>query len=226
MKLVLYSDGPCKSNHDLDKALLEVARGTRSQVTYVPFTHSEHSHYYQEFKDYYRRLGLKSFVYFAPNKLYSPQKIREAFSSDIIYLSSGNTFTFLKHLREQKLVPHLQKFLKRGGVLAGASAGAILMTPNIMTAAVPVADSDTNKVGIKNLSAMALVPFEFSPHYHRGQAEELKSYSRFTGFPILACEDGAGIVVENDRIRIVGEAIKFKNGKKSLLKRNLKNTEL
>ncbi len=217
MNLVLYSGGTNKMNKQLDQKLIESTGKDNPAITYVPFTYYEHLRYFEQFKKYYSAYGVKDFQYFAPNKKYSRERIRRAFDSDIIFLSSGNTFTFLKHLRQQKLIPYFRRFLKDGGILAGASAGAIVMTPNIMTALVPFADSDPNTVGIKNLSAMNLVGFEFSPHYSKDHAEELRSYSRFTPFPVLACDDGSGLIIKDGRIKIVGSVTRFKNGRKSEL---------
>ncbi len=217
MKLVLYSGGNEKINRNVDLALLSYVKSKRPQITYVPFTFYEHGSYYAQFKKQFAKYGVEDFVYFAPNKKYSAAHFKKAFSSDIIFLSSGNTFTFLNHLREQNLIKAFRRFVKKGGILAGMSAGAIVMTPNITTAVVPSADSDINRVGIKDLKAMNLVGFEFSPHFHKNTSEELRSYSRFTRFPILACDDGAGLIVENNKIQIIGDVTRFKKGKQTQL---------
>jgi len=48
-------------------------------------------------------------------------------------------------------------------VLAGPSVGAIILTPTIGTAGPPLPDPDDNDVKLKNLRALGLVRFEFSP---------------------------------------------------------------
>lgn len=214
MKLVLYSGGSNKANKALDLALLGATNKQSPQITYVPFTYYEHPRYFLAFKKYFSVYGVEDFVYMAPNKKYSRERIKNAFSSDIIFLSSGNTFTFLKNLREQNLISAFRQFVRKGGILSGASAGAIVMTPNIMTAAVPSLDSDVNRAGIKNLNALNLVNFEFSPHFDESTSEELRSYSRFTTFPVLACDDGAGIIIQDEKIKMVGPVFQFKNGRK------------
>ena len=115
------------------------------------------------------------------------------------------------------MVPALNRFLKNGGILAGASAGAIVMTPNIMTALVPFSDSDPNHVGIRSLRGLNLVGFEFSPHFAENHSEELRSYSRFTDNPVLACDDGSGLVVKNGKIKIIGSVFRFKSGRRTEL---------
>lgn len=217
MNIVLYSGGTNKENKKLDLELLKSTQKEQPKITYVPFTYYEHPRYFEQFKKYWRNYGVEDFVSYAPNRAHSLEKTRQAFSTDIIFLSSGNTFSFIKHLRDYGLIPSLNRFLKRGGILAGASAGAIVMTPNIMTAVVPFADSDPNHVGVRSMKGMNLVGFEFSPHFDEDHSEELRSYSRFTDNPVLACEDGSGLVVRNGKIKIIGSVYRFKNGRRTEL---------
>jgi dipeptidase E len=216
MKLVLYSGGNNRLNEGLDLELLKLVKSKDPVMTYVPFTYYEHQNHYKQWKRYYSKYDISQFHYFAPNKKYSSQHLEKVFSSDVIYLSSGNTFVFLNHLRKSGLIRPFKKFVKNGGVLAGMSAGAIVMTPNIMTAQVPSADRDENKHSLSNYKAMSLVGFEFSPHYDWTKAHdhELKEYSRETSSPILACDDGAGLVVNGTKAQLIGPIVKFEAGRR------------
>ena len=137
-------------------------------------------------------------------------------ASDAIFLGGGNTFYLLHALRERKLLGKLRAYVKDGGLLMGLSAGSILMTPNVSTAEVPGLDADDNDVGIKDYSALGLVPFEFSPHYEGGRRvdAELLSHSKRSKRPIYACADGEGIVVRDGTIRFVGRVTVFHRGHK------------
>jgi len=220
MKIVLYSGGDNEINEALDLELLRLAGRTDIRMVYVPFTSYEHSCYFQEFKKHYRKYGVTDFLYFAPNRQYSKAYIQKVFNSSVIFLSSGNTFVFSNHIKNNGLSAPFKRFLRRGGILSGMSAGAIVMTPTIKTASVPSLDADPNKVGLTNLKGMNLVPFEFSPHYNwDGSTDhELVEYSKRISRPIIACDDGAGIVIEGQRIRIVGAGAIFKKGKKQIKK--------
>jgi dipeptidase E len=219
MKLVLYSGGNNRVNESLDLELLGLIKGRDPTMTYVPFTYYEHTSHYKNWKKYYGKYGVENFLYFAPNREYSKAHLAKVFTSDVIYLSSGNTFIFLNHLRKSGHIPAFKKFVKNGGILAGMSAGAIVMTPNIMTAQVPRADRDDNRLALKNYRAMSLVGFEFSPHYEwsRIHDEELKKYSLKTQAPIIGCDDGAGLVIVGERAKIVGPLVKFEGGQRTEL---------
>ena len=90
---------------------------------------------------------------------------QELFESDLIYISGGNTFDLLYNLRKNDLITELKNYAEEGGCLAGHSAGGIVLTENINTAAFPPEDCDSNDVGIENYNSMSLVNFEFFPHY-------------------------------------------------------------
>jgi dipeptidase E len=132
--------------------------------------------------------------------------VKRAFESDVIYLAGGNTFYFLLHLRQSGLISKLKQFAKSGGVLAGLSAGALIMTPSIGLAGYPAWEADENDVGLRDLRALGLVGFEFFPHFERTprMIRALARYSRAHSNSILTAEDGGGIVVNEKRTTLLG----------------------
>jgi dipeptidase E len=217
MKLVLYSGGTGKDNKALVREGTELLRHKELPViTFIPVEGDDAAHDFKVFQGKFRDLKVGKFQCIPIDRRLSAKAKKALFSSDAIFLGGGNTYYFLKHLRENKLLPRLRAFVKRGGVLMGLSAGSIVMTPSIMTAAVPVVDSDENEVGLTDLKALGLVPFEFSPHYYRSKVvdRELKDYSKSLPHPIYACKDGQGIVVENGKIRFIGRVNVFHRGEK------------
>lgn len=220
MKLVLYSGGSASSN----RALFKEAQSqflSRSQVT-ISFVPVESQYVEEDFRDFRsvvkgadpkQKWDLRCI---AIDENFSKTKEKQLFSSDAIFLGGGNTYYFLKHLREKGLIAKLRAFVKRGGVLMGLSAGSILMTPNIVTASVPSVEADENDVGIQNLTALNLVPFEFVAHYEKTKKidRELIEYSSHIKRPIYACTDGSGIVVKGKNLQFVGNVTVFYAGKK------------
>lgn len=184
-------------------------------LTYVPFSHENGLHFYNRIKKRYQRFGFKKFRYFACDSDFMMKEMNEALKSDVIYLAGGNTFYFLKHLRESGFLKKLQRFVKNGGVLAGLSAGAIIMTPHIHLAGYPPHEGDENEVRLKNLKGMNLVGFEFLPHYSQSAKtkQSIIKYSRRTKWPILACSDGSGIIVTGQNYQFIGEVTLFYRGK-------------
>ncbi len=83
--------------------------------------------------------------------------------ADVVYIEGGNTFYLLDWIRKSGFDKAIRKFLKRGGIYVGLSAGSIIAGPNIESANWEPADR--NVVGLKDLTAMKLVDFAITPHY-------------------------------------------------------------
>ena len=96
-------------------------------------------------------------------------------SANILVITGGNTFKLLNHLKKSGLDKAIIEFWKKDGVvLAGFSAGAIVLSPSIETARTGCGDVD--ELGLTDLSGLGIVDFEIWPHYESGQAQEAANY--------------------------------------------------
>lgn len=230
MRAVLYSGGRERRNALIHTSLLDLALrgrdgggGRRVRMTYMPFTAERCAAYFHRFQRRYRAFGGTHFQCVPADlpelsscRRSRAEAARKLRSSDVVYLAGGNTFYFLHHLRRSGLLAVLRKFAARGGVIAGLSAGAHLITPHIALAGFPEFDRDDNEVALprNRLRSLGLVGFEFFPHYRnsRRYREALREYSSTSGRPLFACRDGSGIVVEGDCFTIHGDVWLFDRG--------------
>jgi dipeptidase E len=219
VKLVFYSGGDEKENHDLDFECLKLLENPNPTLTFIPSSSFDGESEFRDFVDQYQAFGVNRFLYFPVDVPHDRVLLSEVFSSDLIHLGGGNTFYFLKYLRLRGLLPFLKEFALGGGVISGLSAGAILMTPNIHTAGYPKFDRDENEEEVKNFNAMNLVKFEFFPHYKNSARydKELVRESKRGALPLFALPDGSGIIKEGDKMTFIGRAWCFHKGVKTLL---------
>lgn len=219
MKLVLYSGGSEEENYFLNQRALELTQAESPKVALIPSCSYDAEDDYKFFVEEFSTLGVQRFMLFCVDTPYTKTMLQEVLKSDLIFLGGGNTFYFLKHLKKEGMFAHFEKFLKRGGVLCGLSAGAIVLTPHVHTATFPHFDRDENPWDMKNLSAMRLVNFEFFPHYKNSKRydAELLHHSRKSKLPLYACADGGGIVIEGEQISFCGKSHQFYQGKKLTL---------
>jgi dipeptidase E len=228
--IVLYSGGQERRNALIHESLLSLAlrrpgqrAKTQIRMTYIAYTAEGAVGFFRRFERRYQAFGGTHFHCISADdvELARPgaarrRATRALLSSDVVYLSGGNTFHYLMHLRRSGLFSVVRQFADRGGVLAGLSAGAILATPNIGLAAHPPFDRDENEVALpeSRWGALDLVDFEFFPHYRKSRRyrEALQSYSERSRFPLYACSDGSGIVVEGDRFTAHGDVWLFDRG--------------
>lgn len=216
MKLVLYGGGAGEDNYDLDSAAVKLTGKTYPQMTYIPSASFGGEVDFKDFVTNFTSFEMTKFIYFPVDIPFDSILADEAFKSDIIHLGGGNTFYFLHCLRKNKLISRLKNFVREGGVLTGLSAGAIMMTPTIETAGFPSFDCDENHEKLTNLRGLNLVKFEFFPHYRNSKRydKELLKYSKKSLFPLFACSDGGGLVVEGDCFQSIGKTALFSHGKK------------
>lgn len=143
--------------------------------------------------------------YFDLSDAFTDEMLAELPSYAAIYLSGGNTFTFMDAARRRGLHAILEQYLANGGVLIGASAGSIMCTPSIELAKF----GDENEVGMTDFSGFGFVDFEFHPHFtdEPVERERLVAYQRTHGREIYTCKDGAGLHVTNGEIVLFGSIL-------------------
>lgn len=214
MRLVFYSGGYPEDNTELDIELIHMLGTTRPKITFIPASYEDSDELFDEFTKRFAEYGFRYFQMFHPDRPFTRSELNSALESDLVYLSGGNTFYFLATLRRKGILNALRKYADGDGLLAGESAGAIIMTRNINTAGIPEFDRDENFVRLMNLNALNLVHFEFFPHYvnRLGYIETFIEYTDYTQRPLFACTDGSGIVVYNDKLSFIGEVWGFING--------------
>ncbi len=213
MRLIFYSKWGISEAERIDLEFVNLLKDKKSQIGYVLFADKQQV-YFKQFKDYYRRYGLRNFYCFNLEEV-SPETTAILFRSRAIFLPGGNSYSFLYLLRKKRFFLLLRKYADKGGILVGMSAGAIIMTPNINLASIPRFNSDKNEVNLKNLKALGLVKFEFSPHFKENGAyiKEVLNYSKKTKNIVYACPDGSGIKIDNGKMVFINKIFRFQKGK-------------
>ncbi len=219
MKLVLYSGGDIEDNEELDLHILRLIGKRNPSFTFIPSSFEESHYYFEDFVKSFSQYGVNDFFLFPIDVPFNTNLVKKAFSRDLVFLSGGNTYYFLKNLKNKHIWQGLNQFVKRGGVLAGMSAGSIVMTPQIHTASFPDFDKDDNEVKLKNFKALDLTNFEFFPHFLNSKRyiEALRDYSWDCPRPIYAFPDGAGLVIEDESLSFVGRCWCFFRGERFLV---------
>jgi dipeptidase E len=201
-KLVLYSDQSAPLSDAVDARLLEVLPARGGRIGYVPAGPDPGRRWFAERERHYARYGI-SLQFFGLEGEFDGAMVGELLGLDAIHLSGGNTFRFLYWLRERGLISELQRYVAGGGVLIGMSAGAILMTRDIESAAVC---GDAPYAGLTSHAGLGLVKFGVLPHFDgsaQQHAELARLAARFGG-SVYGIPDGSGIVVDGSRVEWIG----------------------
>ncbi|MBZ9686338.1 Type 1 glutamine amidotransferase-like domain-containing protein [Clostridium estertheticum] len=208
--LILLSDFTENDNVNLKRKVQEMFLDKKYTVSYIPSMSDRKLKYFEKAKMELGKYGNFHFKYFDIDDFCNVAKIEKIFKSDIIYLSGGNTYYFLNNLKKRYLITRLRKYVENGGHIIGLSAGAILMSKDISSAKF----GDKDIVGLSDLSSLALVDFDFMPHWNKDSIylDDLKDYSKSTGNTVYACNDGDGIIVMENKVHFYGDVKMIKQG--------------
>lgn len=208
---VLYSDQVIPANDKVDVRLVELMKGRGPHIGYVPSGPDSNLRFYTERQTYYARRGFILDVFYDLDQEHSDAETDALLACDAIHLSGGNTAAFLIRLKRTGMLEKLRHWALKGGLLIGTSAGAILMTPTI---AVDALFSGGRPEDVKEGNALDLVPFEFFPHFQANQSylPDLLSYSTHNSRPIIACQDGDGLVISEGFAECIGDLVRLSEG--------------
>ncbi len=213
LRLAFYSDQIIPENQAVDKVLLATlaSEGSGKKIGYIASGPEPDRRYFDERRAYYRRLDLDLCVFYDLDQPWSQKQENLLFQCDAIHLAGGHTGQFLTRLKRSGLISRLRTWASEGGLLIGTSAGAIILTPTIATDALFVGKSPQD---VMKETALDLVPFEFFPHMNSNPSylPALVEYSTQTPRPIIACNDGDGLVVTNGWIVCIGKPVWVEGG--------------
>lgn len=212
LNLAFYCDQRTPEDDAIDYRLLKMlaARGGGRRIAYLPSGPEPDRQFFRERVSHYARLGLDLAIFHDVDHAQTPSAIDGLLTCDAIHLTGGQTAPFLHRLKRSGMLGLLRDWALSGGILVGTSAGAILMTPTI---AVDALFSGGRPEDMPDADALALVPFEFFPHFDpAGHTAELARYSARTINPIIACRDGEGVVVSDGRVECFGNPVLISGG--------------
>lgn len=213
MRLFLFSDHVIPANRPLDEMMLS-AVGTRApRVVWIPAGSRPErtAQYFADRKKCYQDIGVSSVSMFSVSEDFACDRMQELIDCDILHLSGGDPYVFLRNLRATGVHETIKERAKRGGIIVGDSAGAMLMSPDIEIAKF---DGRPVPADLGSLAALNLVGFEFHAHFGTYGASEqaLCTYSRERGTTVYAAPDGAGLAILDGRIHRHGGVSCFENG--------------
>lgn len=141
--------------------------------------------------------------YFDLSEDFSDDALTNILDYGTIYLSGGNTYVFMDSARKRNLYPILKKHLSNNGLLIGASAGSIMMTPSISLAGF----EDENIPNLKDTTGFNFVDFEFHPHFNN--IDYAFEHMRNKDNDLYVCKDGEGMFYSNGEVKLFGEVSKW-----------------
>jgi dipeptidase E len=200
----------------IDLDIIKETKKDNPSILYIPIAVNDDLNKINLFKTYYEKLGTKVEVLYSYNQELKIEEIKKMISeADVIYLAGGLTYRLYNFAIKYNLQEMLLNAFYSGKIIAGVSAGAILMfdygygdkdayTFNLET----VNHKMTNGIGILN--------GVFCPHYQNSGMTSFHSVIKNYDKNGYAVENGASLKIKNNSF----EVIKNKHSNAFLLDKN------
>jgi dipeptidase E len=123
---------------------------------------------------------------------------------DVLYVAGGNTFYLLEKMQTSRLDKLLPAYLDQGMLYVGASAGAVVVCPDI--APIKCIDDPSKAAGLKSTKGLGLVPFVVLPHYDTelNTAQYQEIIDKFgKSYELILLTDEQACLVEDSSYRII-----------------------
>ncbi len=217
-RIILFSD--VGNNKNLDQVLQAIFPEEISKKRFLlmpsggEVNNPKYKKYYDEWKDFCNRNNA-SFT--MVNNSILPQE-KEALAlevdkirhSNILVITGGDPFKLLFHLRRTGLDLEIRKFIEKDDViLAGYSAGAMVLTPTIAITTMEVTNNKGKRVPIhdvrgkiihpglnEDLTGLNLVNFEIVPHFEEKYMNDVEKYRKLTNNDVKTCTDDQFFIIE------------------------------
>jgi dipeptidase E len=186
------------------RAELRDVLGSRRSVAFIPYALRDHDGYAAKAKAAFADLG------FSLRSVHEADPAQVLEKAEGVFVGGGNTFRLLRAVRDLGLVDLLRRRVAEGLVYTGASAGANLACPTIMTT------NDMPIVPLPSFEALGLVRFQINPHYldpdpaakHMGETREtrIREFLEENDVPVIGLREGSMLRVTGGEVALRGIA--------------------
>lgn len=209
MGIILSGGGKPEETKKIDKFFLSLLPKNKS-LLYIPIakTTRPYKECYNWFKSIFGKLGFKNIEMWTE---LSNKRLEHLKRFGGIYLGGGDVYYLLNIFRKTKFIKILKKYIKKGGIVYGNSAGAVILGKNIVTASY----IDKDKFGIKDTSGLNCINnYVIAVHYKIRHDKEITKLIRKYGFKVIALSEGTGLYVEDCKLFAINKGKMYLFNKK------------
>lgn len=132
---------------------------------------------------------------------YRDETVMKKFENkDVIWLMGGMAGYLAYWMRRCKIDLYIKDILKKGTILVGSSAGAMVLGQTLQVSGWSISDGER---GSENIEPVKLVDFDIFPHYKDEYFDKIKQ--KYSGKKIYLLKDGEEIIIDDDKFRLIGE---------------------
>ncbi len=188
---------------EIDEEIVKMTDKVNPNFLFIGLASSHSDSYYDTMKKIYKDLGCTPVYLKKSNLVNNPdivkQKIQDA---DIIYICGGDTVKLLDHVKEYNLEELLLEAYNKGTVIAGMSAGAILLSNKGFSDSLIARGESENYEFIKGLN---FININFCPHYNTDpkKKKDLEEYLSKNNEEVYSLENNTALKIIDGEISII-----------------------
>ncbi len=193
-KIIISGGGDLDVSSVIDKRFFSLL-GQNSKILYIPIALNRSTLGYESCYDWFstvisKHVGRKEIDY---TMLLEGDVVPDLQLFNSIYIGGGNTFKLLDYVIRSGLDNKLLTYLKKGGIVYGGSAGAIILGKDIRTVKEENNNNYSHHKGLDLLGGRSLIC-----HYNKGLDVDISESSKNLKTEILALSEESGIVLNLD----------------------------
>ena len=188
---------------EIDEEVVKMTEKENPIFLFIGLASSHSDSYYDTMKKIYKELGCTTEYLKKKNILNNPDIVKDKIArADIIYICGGDTIKLLTDVREYGIDKLLLDAYNRGSVMAGMSAGAILLSKEGFSDSLIFREESDKYEFIEGLK---FINISFCPHYNTEEKkkidleEELKNNKK----EVYCLENGTALKIIDDKITII-----------------------
>ena len=187
---------------EIDKEIVKLTNKKNPIMVFIGFASNSSESYFNTIKKIFTPLGCECQNLKKKNLINNYNlAIEKINNADIIYFCGGDTIKLIETIKELNIETELDKALNRGCVMAGISAGGILLSNEGYSDSLKLRKESDKYTFIKGLNYTNI---SFCPHYNNiDKKNALKNEINNTNKKIYSLEDNTALVILDKKKKLI-----------------------
>ena len=188
---------------EIDEEIVKMTGLEKPKLLFIGLANSFADSYYDYVKNIYKNLGCETMYLKKKNVTKNPDIVKNKIeTADIIYIGGGDTIKLMDTVKEYEIDKLLDAAVKRDCVIAGVSAGAILLANSGFSDSF-ILREESNKYEF--VDGLKFVDINICPHYHSDEKKqkELEENLKSNKKEVYGLENCTALKIVNKDIKVI-----------------------
>ena len=193
---------------EIDEEVVKMTEKENPIFLFIGLASSHSDSYYDTMKKIYKELGCTTEYLKKKNIINNPDIVKDKISrADIIYICGGDTVKLITDIKEYEIDKLLKEAYNRGCVMAGMSAGAIMLSrEGFSDSLIFRGESDKHEF----IKGFKFIDISICPHFHSNPVKDKELLDSIKEKSVYGLENGTALKIIDDKIEYI-KSIKENN---------------